>query len=207
MYPYKIFRKRLRIYPSLQIQDLCFKRKCWWNWLEPDDDLLPWTVEHWFPYLCSPFHVLSPTFPPPVFYLFIKYLFIYLAWPGLSYRMWTLICGMWDLIPQSGIKLKPPPLESWSLATGPPRKSLLCPFLKAIAYTLSLSRIFLVSSTFQVCRSSNFQIFMTVCEFLFFHCNFDIQNLVQFSFFHPSFLFFSSPQTRLTVVFYPASYL
>ena len=136
-----------------------------------------------------------------LFYLFIKYLFIYLAWPDLSYRMWTLICGMWDLIPQSRIKPKPPPLESWSLATGPPRKSLLCPFLKAIAYTLSLSRIFLVSSTSQVCRSSNFQIFMTICEFLFFHCNFDIQNLVQFSFFHPSFMFFSSPQTRLTVVF------
>ena len=174
--------------------------------VEPDDDLVPWTVEHWFPCLCSPFHILSPTFPPPVFY-FIYLLTIYLVGPGLSYRIWTLICGMWDLIPQSGIKPKPPPLEAWSLATEPPRKSLLCPSLKAIAYTLSLPRIFLVSSTFQVCKSSNFQIFMAISEFLFFHCNFDIQNLIQFSFFRPSFMSFSLPQIRLTVVFYPASYL
>ena len=157
-----------------------------------------------------PVFVLPSAFCPLHFLLlsFIYLLTIYYLFSWTGSQLQYVNSYLWHVgFNSPGIKPKPPPLEAWSLATGPPRKSLLCPSLKAVAYTLSLPRIFLVSSTFQVCKSSNFQIFMAISEFLFFHCNFYIQNLVQFSFFRPSFIFFSSPQTRLTVVFYPAPYL
>ena len=58
------------------------------------------------------------------FFFLLKYLFVYLAGPGLT-------CGMWDLflavqgilVPQLGIKLRPPALRSQNLATGPPGKA------------------------------------------------------------------------------------
>ena len=51
------------------------------------------------------------------FNIYFYYLFIHLAVPGLSR-------GLWDLVPWTGIKPKPPALELGVLATGPPRKSL-----------------------------------------------------------------------------------
>ena len=50
-------------------------------------------------------------------------MFIYLAAPGLSCSMWTLSCGMWDLVPCPGIKPGPLHWECGLLATGPPGKS------------------------------------------------------------------------------------
>ena len=69
---------------------------------------------------------------PPFIYLCIfKYLFIYLAAPGLSCGTWDLHCGMrdllvvacelfscsmWDLVPWPGIEPGPPALGAWSLS-------------------------------------------------------------------------------------------
>ena len=59
-----------------------------------------------------------------------NHLFIYLTTPGLRcsteiFRCGTqaLGCGMWDLVPWSGIKPGPPALGAWSLARGPAGKS------------------------------------------------------------------------------------
>ena len=46
---------------------------------------------------------------------FLKYLFIYLAAPGLSCSMQTLSCSIWDLVPWPGIEPGPPALGAWSL--------------------------------------------------------------------------------------------
>ena len=40
---------------------------------------------------------------------FLKYIFIYLAPLGL-------ICSVWNLVPQPGVKLKPPTLRAWGLS-------------------------------------------------------------------------------------------
>ena len=56
------------------------------------------------------FFFLTQTPLPGVFWLFWvfkKYVFIYLSALGLS-------CGMWDLVPQPGIKPGPPALGVWS---------------------------------------------------------------------------------------------
>ena len=54
---------------------------------------------------------------------FKKQIFIYLAAPGLSCSIWTLSCGMWDLVLRPGIKPGPLHWECGVLATGPPGKS------------------------------------------------------------------------------------
>ena len=43
-------------------------------------------------------------------------MFIYLAVPCLSYTRQTLSCGMWDLVPSTGIKPGPSALGVWSLS-------------------------------------------------------------------------------------------
>ena len=54
--------------------------------------------------------------------VFDIYLFIWLHWLlvaacGIfSCSMWTLRCGLWDLVPQPGIKLRTPALGTWSLS-------------------------------------------------------------------------------------------
>ena len=50
-----------------------------------------------------------------IFYL-KHFIFIYLAVPVLSCSMWTLTCGMWDLVLWPGIEPKPPALGDWSLS-------------------------------------------------------------------------------------------
>ena len=40
-----------------------------------------------------------------------------------------LSCGMWDLVPQSGVTPGPPALEVWSLSHWTTREVLLCLFL------------------------------------------------------------------------------
>ena len=73
-----------------------------------------------------------------LFGVFKKYLFIYLAAPGLSCSTWdlrchvwdllvaacktfscggpTLSCSMWDLDPRAGVEPVPPALGAWSLS-------------------------------------------------------------------------------------------
>lgn len=70
---------------------------------------------------------LSPMFSSPFFngsleYTFWKYLPIYLAAPGfgccsqdLHGGMWTLSCGMWNLVPRPWIEPQPPVLGAWRL--------------------------------------------------------------------------------------------
>ena len=54
---------------------------------------------------------------------------IYFAAPGLGCSIQNLFCcGMWDLVPQSGIEPGPPALGPQNLTTGPPGKSLLSYF-------------------------------------------------------------------------------
>ena len=54
--------------------------------------------------------------------VFYSYLFIWLHWLVVAAcgifccSMWTLRCRPWDLVPQSGIKLRPPALGTWSLS-------------------------------------------------------------------------------------------
>ena len=50
------------------------------------------------------------------------FIFIYLAVPVLSCSMWTLTCGMWDLVLWPGIEPKPPALETGVLAWTKSRK-------------------------------------------------------------------------------------
>ena len=57
------------------------------------------------------------------FLFFFKYIFIYLAVLGLS-------CGMWDLVPPPGIKLRPPALGMRSLSHWITRDIPLLSFLK-----------------------------------------------------------------------------
>ena len=55
------------------------------------------------------------------FFFFFKkniYWFIYLAVLGLSCRMWTLSCDMWDLVPQPGIEPGHPALGMLRLSHG-----------------------------------------------------------------------------------------
>ena len=59
------------------------------------------------------------------------YFFIFIWPPQVSVAalqifrcsMQALSCGMWHLVPWSGIKPRPPALGAWSLASGPPGKS------------------------------------------------------------------------------------
>ena len=66
----------------------------------------------------------------------LKKKIIYLTVLGLSCSrqdlLWTLSCGMWDLVPWRGIEPGPPGLECESLATGPPGKSREATFLIAM---------------------------------------------------------------------------
>ena len=53
------------------------------------------------------------------FYIFIfiyLFLYIYLTVLGLSRSFWTLSCGVWDLVPWSGIELGPPALGIQSVS-------------------------------------------------------------------------------------------
>ena len=52
----------------------------------------------------------------PVFFFLIFTSFIYLAVLGVSCHMWDLSCGMQDLVPWAGIKLRPPGLGAWNLS-------------------------------------------------------------------------------------------
>ena len=61
---------------------------------------------------------------------FIFLIFIYLAALGLSY-------GMWDLVPQPGIKPRPPALRAWSLSHWTNRKSLRGNFKGNFLYILT----------------------------------------------------------------------
>ena len=47
---------------------------------------------------------------------FILFISTYLAAPGLTCGIHTLSCGMWDLVPQPGIKPRPPALGMRSLS-------------------------------------------------------------------------------------------
>ena len=55
---------------------------------------------------------LEELFPPSP----TKYLFTYLAAPGLSWGPWTLSCSMWDPVLQPGIEARTPALGAWSLS-------------------------------------------------------------------------------------------
>ena len=67
------------------------------------------------------------------FLIFIYYLLIYLAAPGLSCRTRALLVAacMWDLVPRPGMEPGPPPLhrQRGVLTTGPPEKSLMMTIL------------------------------------------------------------------------------
>ena len=67
---------------------------------------------------------------PIVLFIFI---FIYLSGPGLSCGMWTLIWGMWGLVPWSGIE---PALGVWRLshwiAREVPRALIVLPLSPAV---------------------------------------------------------------------------
>ena len=69
----------------------------------------------------------------PIFSVFKKYLLF--IWPcrvlveahgiffKISYDIWILCCGMWDLVPWPGMEPGPPALGVWSLSLWTPRKS------------------------------------------------------------------------------------
>ena len=60
-------------------------------------------------------------------FCFLKYLFIYLAAPGLSCSTWDIrsYCGMWDPFPWPGVEPRALYWESAVLPTGPPGNSLV----------------------------------------------------------------------------------
>ena len=94
----------------------------------------------------------------PVFNLFFKKIFIYLAAPGLNFVTWDLLvvacgifscgtrilsCGMWDLVPRPGIEPGPPALGAQSLSHWTAREvpSLCFRHLMHISF-LKINRLF-----------------------------------------------------------------
>ena len=81
-----------------------------------------------------------------LFLYFLKYLFNFLAAPGLSCSAGSLVavcklsCSMWDLDPCPGIEPGPPMLEHRVLATGPPGKALCLCLYAASPLCVSFTR-------------------------------------------------------------------
>ena len=87
-----------------------------------------------------------------------------------SCSMWTLRCGMWDLVPWPGIKSVPPALEAQSLSHWTTREGPILAFLKLgcpfpIPQThnvTSLSTFDNIASEFFVCVFSHFLLCWTL---------------------------------------------
>ena len=78
---------------------------------------LPLDIVYWIQEVPSP--------QDKIYVLFcFNYLSIWLHWVlVMVHRIFDLCCGVWDLVPQTGIEPRPPALGSQSLSYRPPGKS------------------------------------------------------------------------------------